>query len=238
MPNRAACYTKGLPRTQFGEVDAAAYDAMLDAIKSQRHDDFERIPRAAGRKLVDPQAAFAFHLEGGDPHTFPMPMPPAIRTQAAADEASELYWQALTRDVLFSDYATSSIVRDAAADLGVSLEAVFRGPTAGDKQGPYISQLLLKPIPFGSARIDQRWAVPVAGSDFMTTVSEWSQIQYGVPSWREATYEETRRTSATVATSLNTFITAPSVPAVPQCGADPHHHGPKSILNCNQVQER
>src|ERR1700674_1139707 len=69
LPKRIACYAKGLPRNQFGEVDAATYNALLVAIRSQKHADFERIPRGAGRKLNDPQAAFTFHLEGGDPHT-------------------------------------------------------------------------------------------------------------------------------------------------------------------------
>ena len=32
LPNRIACFVKGLPQNQFGEVDAAAYNALLAAI--------------------------------------------------------------------------------------------------------------------------------------------------------------------------------------------------------------
>ena len=34
VPNRIACFVKGLPQNQFGEVNPAAYDALLAAIKS------------------------------------------------------------------------------------------------------------------------------------------------------------------------------------------------------------
>src|SRR5271165_3333417 len=34
VPNFVACFTKGLPRNQFGEVQPAAYRALLGAIKS------------------------------------------------------------------------------------------------------------------------------------------------------------------------------------------------------------
>jgi hypothetical protein len=70
LPKRIACYAKGLPRNQFGEVEAATDNALLIAIRSQKHTDFERIPRDGRRKVNDPQAAFTSHVEGGDPRTF------------------------------------------------------------------------------------------------------------------------------------------------------------------------
>ena len=88
LPNRIACFAKGLPQNQFGEVESGAYDALLVAVKSGKHADFERIPRGGGRKLNNPQAAFTFHLEGGDPHTFDILPAPSITSQAAAQETS------------------------------------------------------------------------------------------------------------------------------------------------------
>src|SRR5262245_3020839 len=41
---RAGCYTKGMTRTQTGEVDAAAYESLLAALRSQDFDAFERLP--------------------------------------------------------------------------------------------------------------------------------------------------------------------------------------------------
>src|SRR6266850_6298125 len=67
LPNHIASFAKGLSQNQYGEVESRSYDALLAALKSQKHEDFERVPRGGGRRLNDPQAAFSFHPEGGDP---------------------------------------------------------------------------------------------------------------------------------------------------------------------------
>src|SRR5208337_1446903 len=54
-------------------------------------------------------------------------------------------------------------------------------------------QFLLKPIPYGTSKLDQRYRAPLPHADFMTTVSEWSQIQSGIPPWRETSYDPTPR---------------------------------------------
>lgn len=193
LPNRIACFAKGLPQNRYGEVDPKAYDALLAAMRSGKFADFERIPRAGGHRLSNPQSAFTFHLEGGDPHTFDIPPAPSIATAEAAPETAELYWQALCREVPFADYATSPIVMRAAKHLGATPSSVFRGPTKGDLTGPYVSQFLLKPIPYGAGHIDQKYNVPLRGSDFMTSLNEWSQIQLGFPPWLAANYDPTPR---------------------------------------------
>jgi hypothetical protein len=140
IPNWISCFTKGLPQNRYGEVQPAAYHALLKAIESRKHADFERIPRGGGRKLNNPQAAFTYHLEGGDPHQFAIPPAPSIASQKAATETSELYWQALCRDLPFSSYETSPLIREAANHLNATPATIFRGPTKGDLGGPYISQ--------------------------------------------------------------------------------------------------
>src|SRR5208337_2785003 len=114
IPDWVSCFTKGLPQNRFGEVDARAYKSLLVAVDSGRPGDFERIPKGAGRKLSNPQAAFTFHLEGADSHRFSIPPAPSITSEEAATETSELYWQALCRDISFSDYDSSSLIRQAA----------------------------------------------------------------------------------------------------------------------------
>lgn len=193
IPNWVACYAKGLPQNRFGEVEPAAYRALLVATQSGKYADFERIPLGAGRKLLNPQAAFAFHLEGADPHCFEIPPAPSLTSQEAAMEMSELYWQALCRDVPFSEYDSSPLIRQAASHLGATPRTIFRAQLKGILEGPYISQFLLKPIPYGSGHIEQRYRVPLPGSDFMTSVSEWTQIQSGMPPWREVAYDPTQR---------------------------------------------
>ena len=236
IPDRAACFAKGLPQNRFGEVEPAAYEALLVALKSGKHQDFERIPRGGGRKLSNPQSAFAFSLEGGDSHTFEIPPAPSIKTEASGVETAELYWQSLCRDVPFWTYEASPVIQRAARSLGTSPAAVFRGSTKGDLQGPYISQFLLKPVPVGTAKLDQRYNVPAAGTDFLTTRSEWSQIQSGIPPWREASYDSTPRyirNGRDLAEYVHydfpyqAFLNAALILI---------NSGPKSILNCNQFK--
>jgi len=193
LPNRIACFAKGLPHNQHGEVEPAAYNALLAAIRSGRFSDFERIPRGGGRRLSNPQSAYAYQMEGGDSHTFDIPPAPSISSEDIRADASELYWQAICRDIPFSEYAKSPVIEQAAKDLGVSPQRIFRGPTKGDASGPYLSQFLLKPIPYGAGKIEQRYNVPVAGSDFMTAFSEWTQIQTGFLPWLAATYQAAPR---------------------------------------------
>jgi hypothetical protein len=46
-----------LPHDEAGEVEAAAYNALLRAISTQREEDFERIP-VTERKLVNPRSGW------------------------------------------------------------------------------------------------------------------------------------------------------------------------------------
>jgi len=236
LPSRIGCFVKGLHQNQFGEVDSQSYDALLAAIKSQKFSDFEHLPRGGGRRLSNPQSAFAFHMEGGDSHSFYIPPAPSIATPAATIETSEVYWQSLCRDVPFSDYEASPIVQRAAKHLGTTPSRVFRGPTKGDLTGPYVSQFLLKPIPYGSNRIDQRYKVTVPGTEFITTLNEWSQIQAGLPPWRWASYDpEPRyiRNGRDLAEYVHYDFT---YQAFLNAALILVNAGPKSILNCNQFK--
>ncbi|MGH9721189.1 MAG: phosphoesterase, partial [Bryobacteraceae bacterium] len=193
-PNQIASFSKGLPHNQLGEVDLNAYNVYLQAVASGDPADFERIPLGASVRLVNPQAAYAFHLEGHDPHQVDMPPCPAFASAEAAAEMIEVYWQALMRDVPFADFDSVPIAAQAAADLSrasdfrgpkrnraVTPETLFRGDTPGDLNGPYVSQFLYLPAPYGALSMEQRYRVPLAGSDYMTVYSEWLGIQRGFP---------------------------------------------------------
>ena len=193
FPDYIASFSKGLPKNQYGEVVPLAYDALLTAIQSGRPADFERIPKGAGRKLSNPQASFSFHLEGGDPHKFAIPPAPSLDSGDLAKENAELYWMSMCHDIPFADYEHSALVTAAARDLGCDVGSVFRGSSAAGCQGPYLSQFMIRPIPWGAAKLDQRILAPVPGTEFMTSVSEWLQIQAGTPPWREAVYDTTPR---------------------------------------------
>ncbi len=55
----------------------------------------------------------------------------------------------------------------------VTPATLFRGNTAGDMVGPYISQFLWKDIPYGVQTISQKMRTPIPGDDYLTTYSDW-----------------------------------------------------------------
>jgi hypothetical protein len=189
---RIANFSKGLPHNGLGEVDPAAYHALLAALASGHPDDFEAIPLGGVRPLRNPQAGLAFDLEGPDSHHLAIRPAPRIDGPENSAEAAELYWMALARDVRFTDYASSPLIAQAADDLSafsdfrgphqagqVTPATLFRGNTPGDLAGPYLSQFLLKECPFGSLTISQRQQTVVADLDYLTAVEPWRAIQNG-----------------------------------------------------------
>jgi hypothetical protein len=195
-------FTKGMPHSQLGEVLPGAYETLLNAISTGDNADFERISWGSGRRFVSPQAAFAYELDGADPHRFGMLPPPALESAEMAAEMVELYWQALLRDVPFGEYSSSQLVAEACAEMSslsgftgprqdgaVTPEIFLRGAMPGIIGGPFVSQFLLQPIPCNSGWMEQRYRVPVAGVDFMESYTEWLQLQTGVPPWRPFSFE-------------------------------------------------
>jgi hypothetical protein len=205
-PNHIASFTKTLPHNQLGEVDSKAYAQLTRALDSGLDDDFAAIPLGGTVKLQDPQAAFCFDLFGADSHQLALPPPPAFASAEIAGEITELYWQALTRDVPFAEYGTNSLVGQALDDLNrlsdfrgpkvnsrVTAGTLFRGLTPGDMKGPYVSQFLAKPIPFGAAQVVQQYRVPQSGLDYMTVFNEWLSVENGIPTGKVFTVDATSR---------------------------------------------
>jgi membrane-associated phospholipid phosphatase len=191
-PSRIGNYSKGLPHNDFGEVDPDAYKSLLVALSSGHPDDFENIHLGGVRKLTNPQAGLAYDTEGLDPHQFKFPVAPAFASAEAAGEAVELYWMALLRDVNFTNYASNATAQAAAAELSqlsdfrgpkingqVTTQTLFRDNLPGTLVGPYISQFMLKPTPFGAERVVRRMRTLVANSDKMTQYKEWLDVQNG-----------------------------------------------------------
>jgi hypothetical protein len=206
--DQRASFFKTLPQNNLAEVDLNAYNKLVTALDSGLPSDFSAIQLATGavKKLVNPQSAYSFEMSGGDPQQSRIALAPAFASAVQAAEMGELYWQALTRDVPFLNYSTNSLIASAVADLNtfsakvgptvsgsVTAGTLFRGETPGDLIGPYISQFLLKPIPFGAMTINQLYKVPVAGSSFMTTRPEFLAIQRGANPASPATFESSNR---------------------------------------------
>jgi hypothetical protein len=203
--SRIGSYSKGLPHNELGEVDLNAYSAYLQALNSGNWADFEAIPLGGAAKLSNPQAAYCYALEGADAAAVAAPPAPAFSSAQAAAEMVEDYWQALTRDVPFSQYGTDPTIAQAVADLNklsdyrgptvngqVTPDVIFRGPTPGDLMGPYLSQFLLKPVPMGAASLSQLYRTAVAGDDYWTSYADWLRGQRGGASGSN-NFDSTRR---------------------------------------------
>jgi membrane-associated phospholipid phosphatase len=185
-------YSKGLPHNTLGEVDRAAYERLLHAIGTGEPDDFALVPLGGVAKLSDPQACLAFQMDGADSHHLGIRVPPAFSSAEEAGEIAELYWQALTRDVPFADYDVDLDIAAAAASLSafsdfrgpkiggkVTPETLFRGDTAGDLTGPYISQFLWKPVPYGPYTLTQMLKAGLTSVEYLTDYGSWLEIQNG-----------------------------------------------------------
>lgn len=185
-----ANYSKGLPHDEVGEVEPAAYNALLRAISTQRAEDFERVP-VTERRLVNPQSGLAFDLEGPDPQALPQPPAPRIDGARNSAEMVELYWMGLLRDVPFAGFASDPLAALAAAELTdlsdyraprqdgkVTPEVLFRGDARGDVRGPFLSQFLFRDIEYGTLLIPQLHDT-VRDQDFMTDFDSWLAVQRG-----------------------------------------------------------
>ncbi|MDM7937061.1 MAG: vanadium-dependent haloperoxidase [Cyanobium sp. CZS 48M] len=158
------------------------------------------------RPWVNPVGGRAFSIAGGDPQQFAMPPAPAFGSDELTFEIAENYWMAALRDIPFSDYSSHPLAMQAADELTalhqaataerfgacgsqkelaptsagqITPELLFRGLTPGDRTGPYISQFLLQPVPFGAQGYEQKNRTIKRGKDFMTTWSEWLNVQNG-----------------------------------------------------------
>ena len=190
--NRIGNYSKALPHNSLGEVDPAAYNLYLNAIRSGEPIDFENIALGGTTKLTDPQSGLAFAMEGTDSGNLTEPPAPSVSGQERASEAVENYWMALLRDVAFTNYASDATVAKACAELSklpaftgprihgrVTPQTLFRGFTAGDVVGPYLSQFMLQTVYFGALTIEQRYATYLPGVDYMTDFGSWLAVQNG-----------------------------------------------------------
>ncbi len=121
---------------------------------------------------------------------------------------------ALTRDVDFSNYASDPRTQAAAEDL--SKLSDFRGPKTGGKVtpetlfrgnvyhrdpasdevvnstliGPYISQFLWRPAPFGAQYVEQRMRTVKAEIDYMTTYEDWLNVQRGITPAQKTSFKQ------------------------------------------------
>jgi hypothetical protein len=212
-------YSKASLHDALGVPNAASWLSLKHALKTGEFEDFENIivgtpGGGPNSKHNGPQGALALDLEGLDSHATVIPPAPSVTSNITAAEAVEHYWAAVLRDVPFDEYPTNSLVAQAVADMnrlsflngGQNFEYpfpvipgnLFRGqfvPGDGNVQGPYISQFMVQPTSFGAQPLNQQYQTFLSGSgsEFMTSVSDYQQIQNGGASVGQVAFDPTSR---------------------------------------------
>jgi len=228
--NKIGTDTRGLPHDERGEVDLGAFELYLHALETQDPADFERIPLGGTRKLANTLGSVALSLTGAAQSQIRISPAPELASAERAADAVELYWQALLRDVPFSEYrndTTHELVLAATEELTrlkgftgprdkqgrVTPELLFRGSARyldpkdpsgtrsitvappGVLDGPYVSQFLLRDVPYGTTFIPASIRAPsaVLENDFLTTQAEWLANQNGKAATRTVRFDAVRR---------------------------------------------
>jgi hypothetical protein len=182
-------FSKGMPHDANGLPDVNAYRLLLKAAASGVASDFDAIPQGGVRDYTNPQAAFAYVLEGADSHSFVTDPAPEFSSAQRAADMVENYWMALTRDIPYESYDTDPLIAQAVADMQslsdyrgpapINPSTLFRGTSPGCLLGPHLSQFFYQPAPFGATHIEMRMTTPVAGQAFLTDYAEWLSVQNG-----------------------------------------------------------
>ena len=222
-PNKIASFSKSLPHNDFGEVEEDHYAFFIEALCSGSFAALEEVPSgepdpSKRMPFVNPLAGLAFDMEGIDAHEFrmpdptylpsPVPMRPYPPRFASAEQAGEMvenYWMALLRDVPFNHYGTDAVAEalDELSGLSdfrgpkvqgqVTPKTLFRERMPGTLVGPWVSQFLWKPQPFGRQRVDPMMRTQIPGQSFMTDKDSWLAIQQGTRPTLTTTFDPTRR---------------------------------------------
>lgn len=189
-------YSKGMQHNAMGEVEAGQFAQFVHAIETNNHN---QMPRSSGaeRRYVNPQAALAFDLLGGDSHSYYQPAAPVFNSTEQGGEYVELAWMAILRDISFADYSGNALALMASSELNalgsnftgptpVTEDVLFRGQQPGCLVGPYLAQFFYKPIQYGYHEFKMKIDPHAPTVDFMTNYGEFLNIQNGLnPSGNE-----------------------------------------------------
>jgi PAP2 superfamily len=184
--NGAAAFSKTLPHEANGIVDANAMKQFEAATESARIADWEALPVKNEIRLVNPLAAYLWENDPLAKEVIQLPPFPALDSIELAEQALELYWMALLRDVPLWDYSRNSLARDALAELrktklnaDATPETLFRLNSPGERSGHYLSQYLWMTIPYGAHITYQKYRTIHRGVDFITKQDEYLRIANG-----------------------------------------------------------
>ena len=182
----SAAFGKTLSHDASGALAPGVMQSFEAATTSGQIADWERLPVNNEIRLVNPLAAYPWDKDPMSAEVMKCPAFPALESERLAEEALELYWMALLRDVSLWDYERSGLVRDAVAELrktklnaNVTAATLFRLGTPGESEGYFISQMLWMPVPYGAHSLWQGYKTAFKGSDFMTKWDDYLKVING-----------------------------------------------------------
>lgn len=176
-------FHKGLPHdsTTGHLLCPKNYQRMVRSIVKNKQHQFSKVKMASDKiKLANPFASQAGLIVGLMQKNIYLVAPPTLSSCQGAAEMIEVYAHAIARDIPFVLYHESEEIqrllqpdclnsrlvlcnlKNAPADCShpFTSQTVFRGPTVGELDGPYISQLLLLKIKAGALTSSQDYLVP------------------------------------------------------------------------------
>lgn len=197
-------FNKALCHLPSGFPNVAAYNSLVKALQTGEQCDFNSIKIGIGEvKLVNPQGSLAYSLAGNDAWINAICPAPNFASAETAGEMVELYWTVLVRDVPFNEFDSDALVEQAIDNLNslcdfrgpringlVTPQTFLRGCTPGDIVGPYISQFLYQPIPYGNTFIEPTALIlpePSTDNDFLTELPDWCVVINGGLTGKEIT---------------------------------------------------
>ncbi|AYV82166.1 MAG: hypothetical protein Homavirus12_10 [Homavirus sp.] len=187
--NRYRCYnyngsfTKSLEHntTDGRLVSYTQYDKMVKALHENDQICLNnvKLDPNAQVKLNDPLASLATSLEGKPACLLHIDTPPNLSSESGAADMVEVYSMAVCRDVPFINFATDSTIATmldsnhmnnpniisnlryyTPTNTNFTTQTIFRGISADEKYGPYISQLLYLNVPMGAINYAQQYTTP------------------------------------------------------------------------------
>ena len=181
--NYNGLYTKSLAHnlTDGRLVDKTQYEKMVDSLlhNNQQCLNTVQLDTNAQVKLANPLASLSTPLIGKPQCLLKIDEPPKLSSDAGAADMVEVYSLAVCRDVPFVNYSTDSTIATildnnhmnksdilsslryyTPANTNFTAQTLFRGISANEKYGPYISQLLLLNVQLGGINYPQKYATP------------------------------------------------------------------------------
>ena len=198
-------FSKGLPHDSNGLVDPEQMKLLLKALKTgdRKYIDQITLGNPDGMKLVNLMAYASTEFFGVNIASYQIEKSPTFSSAETAGEMVELYEMYLCRDVNFNDFATNPLIADAVSSLNqlsdfrgicpVSPKNLFRGISAGDLAGPYISQFMYFPFKYGVFEAEQLYKFPQAGTDYLKTKSDYLLVQNGTIPQPQVPFDQNKR---------------------------------------------